>query len=86
MSQVTAEVAPIAPPVVESGGVSGALRRVGYRLPEHDARHWLLLLLADRAELLEERLTDPVRRRPVIALAALAFGVLVGGALIRRWR
>jgi hypothetical protein len=77
---------PNAPHVVDSGGISGGLRRVGYRIPEHRARHWLLLLLADRVELLEKRLTDPTRRRPAVALAALAVGVLMGGALIRRWR
>jgi hypothetical protein len=67
-------------------GMSGSLRRVAYRIPEHRVRRWLVLLLADRVELLETRLADPARRGPIVALASLSVGVLVGSALIRRWR
>ncbi|HEY8368524.1 MAG TPA: hypothetical protein VIM86_04340, partial [Thermodesulfobacteriota bacterium] len=31
-------------------GLSGAIRRAAYRIPEHRARRWLLLLAADRVE------------------------------------
>ena len=31
-------------------GVSGAVRRAAYARPEHDSSRWLMLLMADRAE------------------------------------
>jgi hypothetical protein len=37
-------------------GLSGLIRRLAYRLPEHEARHWLLLLTADRIDVLGHRL------------------------------
>lgn len=36
-------------------GLSGRLRRIAYRIPEHRARHWMMLLLADRVDVLEHR-------------------------------
>lgn len=64
-------------------GASGALRRVAYRIPEHRASRWMLLLAADRLDVLEHR----ARRAGwlVPALAALAVGyVVVARALPRR--
>jgi hypothetical protein len=90
MSQVTSEIVLSPTPVgaaESTGGFSGALRRIAYRIPEHRARHWLLLLLADRVNLVEERLIESARRRPALALTGLVAGALVGGALVaRRWR
>jgi hypothetical protein len=34
-------------------GLSGMLRRAAYKLTENDARHWLLLLVADRVNVVE---------------------------------
>jgi hypothetical protein len=31
-------------------GPSGVLRRAAYRIPEHRALHWLLLVVADRVD------------------------------------
>lgn len=36
-------------------GASGMLRRRAYRIPEHRARHWAILMLADRVDVLEGR-------------------------------
>jgi len=53
-------------------GVSGILRRLAYTIPEHRARHWMLLLLADRVDVLEGRLGEalarPIRRTPLAPL------------------
>ncbi len=51
-------------------GLSGALRRLSYRIPDYRARRWLLLMLADRVDALEHG------RRRVALLAALAAGGL----------
>jgi hypothetical protein len=37
-------------------GVSGAIRRAAYRVPEHHPRHWMLLMAGDRVDVLEDRL------------------------------
>ncbi|HEX6939843.1 MAG TPA: hypothetical protein VF158_10565 [Longimicrobiales bacterium] len=77
-------------------GVSGLMRRVAYRVPEHYARHWALLLAADRVDVLEgrvgEALARPLRRTPLAVLAGpvernpmRVLGVAVLGLLGARW-
>lgn len=73
---------------------SGALRRAAYRLPEHQVRRWMLLLAADRVDVVEHRLPElltgrswdalgrQVRANPA-GMLALAFGV---GFLLERTR
>jgi hypothetical protein len=60
-------------------GLSGRLRAAAYRIPDHFARHWMLLILADRVDLMEHRL----RTRPDIALVVGA-GLLVGTVALTR--
>lgn len=38
---------------VPPSGLSGLMRRFAYKLTENDIRHWLLLLLADRVNVIE---------------------------------
>jgi len=54
-------------------GLSGLIRRAGYRIPEHKAGRWMLLLLGDRVDVWESRL----RRRRWLVLGAAAAGVLL---------
>lgn len=58
-------------------GLSGQLRRFAYSYPDHVARHWLMLLLADRVDAWEHRLQ---RSWPVLVPA------VVGGLLLRAMR
>ena len=39
-------------------GISGAIRRFSYKLTENDIRHWLLLLFADRVNVVEGLVQD----------------------------
>ena len=55
-------------------GVSGLVRRAAYAIPETRARHWLLLLMADRLDVLEHRLARLVK---VAALVPAGVAVLV---------
>jgi hypothetical protein len=59
-------------------GASGALRGLAYRVPEHRAAHWGLLLVADRVDVLDHRL-----RRGGLLLAVLG-AAWVGFSLARR--
>ncbi len=49
-------------------GLSGVIRRRAYRIPEHNAGRWMLLLLGDRVDIWESRL----RRHPILALGAVS--------------
>jgi hypothetical protein len=64
-------------------GISGLVRRRAYAIPEHRVRHWMLLLLADRLDLLEYRLGGGSRP---LAIAALAGGVALGLGALGVWR
>jgi hypothetical protein len=43
-------------------GVSGALRRIAYQVPDYRARRWLMLILADRIDALESRVSAATKR------------------------
>lgn len=45
-------------------GLSGVIRRVAYRYSEGRLAHWLLLMGADRVDVLESRLTAALRGHP----------------------
>lgn len=42
-------------------GLSGKIRALAYRLSENDLRHWLMLLFADRVDMVEGVLMDLMR-------------------------
>jgi hypothetical protein len=50
-------------------GLSGVLRRVAYGIPEHHARHWMILMAADRIDVMEDR-AGGVMARPLEAVGA----------------
>jgi hypothetical protein len=52
-------------------GLSGLVRRAAYRIPEHKAARWMLLMLGDRVDVWESR----VARQPLVT-AALALGAI----------
>lgn len=65
-------------------GASGALRRSAYRIPEHRASRWMLLLAADRLDVLEHRARSAGWLVP--AVAALAIGYVVAARVLARRR
>jgi hypothetical protein len=54
-------------------GLSGAIRKLAYRYPDHYPRHWLLKMLGDRVDSWGHR----ARRIMPVALPLVALGVLV---------
>lgn len=58
-------------------GLSGGIRRFAYTFPDHLASHWVLLILADRVDVVESDFGGFLRRAwPLVAVAA------VGGLVI----
>lgn len=60
------ELTPVFGTTVPPRGLSGLMRTAAYEIPEHFTSHWLLLLAADRVDVLEDRL----KRYLPFALAA----------------
>ena len=73
-------ITPVFGTSVPPSGVSGWIRRRAFHRSESDLRHWMLLLLADRVNVVEG-LADDVRRSP--RARAAAFGV--AGAALALW-
>ncbi|MDR6935621.1 MULTISPECIES: hypothetical protein [unclassified Luteibacter] len=61
-------------------GVSGWIRRRAFRHSENDLRHWLMLLFADRVDVVEGVVSDG-RRDPKVRSAV----TIVGATLIAAW-
>lgn len=69
-------ITPVFGTAVPPSGLSGTIRRRAFRHSENDLRHWLLLLAADRVNVVEGLLED-LRESP--RSRQVAAGVLVGG-------
>lgn len=52
---------PVFGTTVPPRGLSGVLRRAGFRFSESDLRRWLILLLADRVDMVEGLVSDVAR-------------------------
>jgi hypothetical protein len=65
-------------------GLSGLLRRVAYSTRETRARHWMLLLAADRVDVLEHRVGKLVKTAALVSAGAVA--VLVATRFFRERR
>lgn len=52
------EMPPIFGTSVPPSGLSGVIRRAAFKLSENDVRHWLMLLFADRINVVEGLLDD----------------------------
>lgn len=55
-------------------GASGGLRRAAFRFSENDLRHWLILLLADRTDMVEGVIDDLRRGHVPNVLAEMGLG------------
>jgi len=59
-------------------GLSGVLRRVAYAIPENRVRHVMLLLVADRVDVLESRLLGSPAKTLGTVLGMVGGGWLLG--------
>jgi hypothetical protein len=62
-------------------GISGLLRKAAYRIPEYKPRRWMLLLLADRVDVIEHNVGPAMLL--LGGVAALAGGSIVAARLLR---
>jgi hypothetical protein len=81
---VSMKMTPVYGTTVPPRGVSGAMRTMAYKIPEHKPAHWLMLLMADRVDVMEGWIGDLARPRTLlIGGGVLGLGVL-GWMLARR--
>ena len=66
------EMPPVFGTAVPLRGLSGVVRRMAYRLPDHEPGHWLLMMLGDRVDSWETRAQ---RIFPLALLASIGFGL-----------
>ena len=65
-------------------GFSGVLRRAAYRIPETRPKHFMMLMLADRVDVLEHRFARLLKLATFVPLGTAAAVVLVAKLLPRR--
>lgn len=65
-------------------GLSGKLRRIAFRRSESDVRHWMMLLMADRVDVVESMFDDARKSKKVHALAVVGLVGFAAAMLLRR--
>ena len=78
------QLTPVFSTALPPRGLSGALRRAAYRIPETRAQHFLTLMLADRIDVLEHRLVRLLKVVTLLPLGTAAAVLLVAKLLPRR--
>ena len=68
----TGAMTPVFGTVQPLHGISGLLRRIAYSTHETRARHWMLLLFADRVDVLEHRVAKLVKIAALVPAGAAA--------------
>jgi hypothetical protein len=75
-------ITPVYGTAVPPRHLSGLIRRVAYRVPEYRPRRWMLLMLADRIDVLEHTVLPTAIL--VTAIGALGIAGLLGIRALRR--
>jgi hypothetical protein len=70
---------PVYGTAVPPRGLSGVIRRIAYQVPDYKARRWMLLMLADRIDVIEHNSLSMV-----FGIGAIVAGVIGIRALSRR--
>jgi hypothetical protein len=77
-------ITPVFGTSVPPSGLSGVIRKRAFRRSENDLRHWLMLMLADRVNVVEGLVQDVGKSRRGRPLAAVAVVVLASWWMLRR--
>jgi len=77
-------ITPVFGSAVPPRGLSGWMRRRAFRRSESDIRHWMLLLAADRVNVIEGLLDDARKSRRVQAVAVIGLAGLLAATWLAR--
>ena len=75
------ELTPVYGTVNPPRALSGVIRRMAYRLPDYKRRRWLMLMLADRVDVIEHTLLPSALGVAVLGL--LGLGAVMGIRALR---
>ena len=75
---------PVYSTALKPRGLSGVIRRMAYRIPETQAKHWMTLMLADRVDVLEHRFRTLFKLLVVVPAGTAAAVLLVSKLVGRR--
>lgn len=70
---------PVYGTAVPPRGLSGLIRKLAYQAPDYKPRHWMLLMLADRVDVIEHNIVPAT-----LVVGGLALGVFGLRALVLR--
>ena len=76
-----ADLPPVYGTAQPPAGLSGLLRKWAYGYPDNLTRHWMMLMLADRVDVLEHNV-----RRSLRGAAGLAAVLVLGGVTLKLLR
>ena len=78
------QLTPVFSSAIPPRGLSGALRRAAYRIPETHPQHFLTLMLADRVDVMEHRFARLLKFATLVPLGTAAAVILIAKLLPRR--
>lgn len=70
------QLTPVFSSAIPTRGLSGALRTMAYKIPDYRARRWLLLMVADRVDVLEHRPQSLLKVAAGVSFAGLSIVAL----------
>jgi hypothetical protein len=79
-------ITPVFGTSVPPKGLSGYLRKVAFKRSENDIRHWMLLLLADRINVVEGMIEDAGESPRGVVVSGAVLGMVAGLMFGRRSR
>ena len=77
-------ITPVFGTSVPPSGLSGWIRRRAFRHSENNLRHWMMLLMADRVNVVEGLFTDARKSPRMHSLAIVGIGLLAALWMSRR--
>jgi hypothetical protein len=78
------QLTPVFSSAIPPRGLSGVLRRTAYAIPETRPKHFMMLMLADRVDVMEHRFARLLKIAMLVPLGTAAAVVLVAKLLPRR--
>jgi hypothetical protein len=70
------QLTPVFSSAIPTRGLSGALRTMAYKIPDYKARRWLLLMVADRIDVLEHHPRSLLKVAAGVSFAGLSIVAL----------
>jgi hypothetical protein len=78
------DITPVFGTACPPSGLSGKLRRIAFRRSENDIRHWMMLMFADRVNVVEAMFDDVRKSRTTHSIAIVGLVGLMVAVWLKR--